>query len=1560
MRGFALAFAILACGGLLAFGITQEAPRGRVQGTVVMSETGRPLPKARVLLVRTDVDESKLDEDDRDDLSIRSDEHGRFNFSSISAGQYTLEVSARAHSANKITINVSEGQAYATEIKTYPNPDSLNAYFSQQNWLPDETPKFELTGFTPKNKVKMELYRFEPKSVAGGLSRNEILFGQNANRTWPNPNTTKVRDWVYEPVNRDVEGRFVDQVKLDGLKEGMYAVEVSSGAQVQRGFVNVTRLAMVTRSDKDRVVCYVADLSSGKPVSGAEIFGSVDHQRSLLGHSDGQGLFIVADNKVNRTLTAVSGASTALLDTTPNEGAGKGSIAFVTDRPIYRPGDMVQFKGIVRLLKGSEYVLPAPGKAEVKVHDQNGTLITSVMADIDPHGCFHGSWTSSSESKPGYYGVEISACGVTVSRGISLAAYRKPEFSIDVRSTQKRYILGDTGDVTIAATYYYGAPVVGAKVQVSLYRSPKWDVVAPWDDAYDSSGDEGGFGEYLENRDVVTDEKGEAHLRVPLTAKNPNQGKGRSAQDDSDVTGQDYTYQVEAYVSDASGKGFSGRGSFDVAQGDYRVFAQTSQYVTEKGKPVSLDIATVGLDDNTSFVSDRPIQIKVLKERYSDGEVTTEPIGNLETQTDAKGQAHVSVPIDKRGSIRLSVTSQDAHGRTVGTIVYIYSESPGEGAQDDEGTRFAISLDKKSYKVGDVAKVLIQGADAVGAGALVCADGESILSQKVVPLTSSSATVEIPVTEAMAPNGFVSVIAVKNKKLLEATRKVSLDWTSRDLKIELATDAAKYKPGATVQVSVKTSDRDGKPVAASLSLGCVDESIYAIRKDSLKIKNEFYPMRFDSVRTQHSFEEVYLDGGDKSTVHLAIRKNFRDTAAWLPDLNTGSDGKGQTTVTLPDNLTSWRLTAVGITDRSDVGQTTLNFRTWKPLMVRLDCPTFLVKDDHQQLTIGITNDTDKDADVKVQLSATSGKLEGLDGTPKHIAAGKQLDVPVTFTATETGSTKVVASAIAGDSNDAIEKTFPVVPRGMMDIEGHSGEVGANTEATFKLQPGADPRFGDLRVRLESSVAASALGAIDQLIDYPYGCVEQTIDRFVPSLIVAKLVEDLHLPAPARLKEVPKIAKDSLTRLAAMQHADGGWGWWTYDASNPMMTCLVLDGLSRSSSLGYTTNQIREKDALGWLAKLAATDISTPTQKELKGYEWLAIAATLAERGDAASAKKALAHFDRQLAGPAEWSFAARAFHALGDSAHTQEALVALHKTVQSQYGGSHWLAQGWTDQETNTGFALEALAKIDPKDSLIPKVVRYLMYHRANGGWSTTLATAKVLSAMDAYLRATGQTIASGEVQVVINGNLIQTARLGVSDPEASVVIPRSALKEGENTLSLRRNGQGVGYFTASLRQFGAQPATAAVSEDPGLSVERAYRLLRPGRNEKGVLDLIPSTLPIESAQSGDVIQCEIKIKNNTPREFMFLEDPIPSNCHVTEQTDLEEGTEWSYWYSGMQVLDDRVGVFARDLPAGSSTIVYHMRAESPGVSHALPTHLNGMYNPGKGSFSTEGPMEVR
>ncbi len=97
-----------------------------------------------------------------------------------------------------------------------------------------------------------------------------------------------------------------------------------------------------------------------------------------------------------------------------------------------------------------------------------------------------------------------------------------------------------------------------------------------------------------------------------------------------------------------------------------------------------------------------------------------------------------------------------------------------------------------------------------------------------------------------------------------------------------------------------------------------------------------------------------------------------------------------------------------------------------------------------------------------------------------------------------------------------------------------------------------------------------LRSADSLIDFPYGCVEQTMSRFLPSVLVVQALKKAGLPLPKSAAKLPEIASDSFTRLARMQHKDGGWGWWEHDESSPFMTALVLDGLKRAADAGFPT------------------------------------------------------------------------------------------------------------------------------------------------------------------------------------------------------------------------------------------------------------------------------------------------------------------------------------------------------------------------------------------------------
>jgi len=1565
----ALAFALLVCGGLISSGLTQEALKGAVSGVVRLRENGHAIDHVRVSLVPTDVPKAYVDEDVIEEHSVRTDATGGFMFRDVPAGQYQIEASARSHTGSPIVVEVDEGKTSNVSFKLDPDDPRLSLSINQQVVNPQDSPAFEISGFVPSPTVGIDVYRMSEADLVAAGSAEKVLDKWRTGDDVEPKNAKPILTLSYSLKNSDAEGDFEDHVKLKQLAEGCYLVRCHSGGVAAQGFFNVSRIGLVTRSDPGRTLCYVANLADGTPVAGVQIFSITNGRPVAAGVTGVNGQLSVpvpptsgnddSGSDSEKAYFGRLGASFAITEGGAGGNDTEGKIALVTDRPIYRPGDIVQFKGYVRLLQHSAFTIPSPGEVDITVQDPDNNKVTELTAHSNAHGSFSGEWETGSQLKPGVYQFVIDVAGLNQTFNVMVATYRKPEFSVAVSSDRPRYDFGDHAALKVHCEYYYGAPVVGASVELTVYRNPRWSYY-DWDsdsgdvEAEDASGSQASGGELVADLKGTTDGSGDATFEVPLTLVNPNS--------DNNADPQDYTYSTQAYASDASGKGFQGNGSFDVTQGDFAIEAQPSTWFGSFGSQVPVAIRTISSDAEGQPAPNVALTVKTFKEHVDAKNNTVDDL--LSTQavsTDSQGHASVPITLSKHGNLLIRIAGADTAGHAVQSETYIESYSPGESPDDEEdnGPQLAIKLDKQKYKVGDVVHALVTGAGAARA-ALVSVDGDAILSSRTIDLSGSTGSLDFPVTEDMAPDAFIDVVTVAGGALQEASARVNLNWRDKNLNIELASDNTKYAPGGEAKIHVRTTDSDHHPVSADVSLGVVDESIYAIQPDSLDLRGDFYPMREDQVRTRYSFEQIYLDGGDKSPSSVPIRQNFKDTAAWAPFVQTGPDGTATVSITLPDNLTTWRVTASGLTDQTAVGQQTLKFRTWKPVMVRLDAPVYLVKGDTQTIVVGVTNATDSDSDFKVSLAADQARIASDPNVTCHIAAGKQEDLTwqIQSTGAEVGTLTAEALGSSVANSDAIKKTFTILPPNAAAVSNANGRIVGDAAVDLKLDPESDPGFGELKLSVTPSVAAGVIQSLDSLIDYPYGCVEQTLDRFVPSLEAVQMAKDLHLKPPSRSNELPEIARDSLDRLAAMQHADGGWGWWEDDPSNATMTGLVLEGLARAKGQGYDSTQIRLDAAYTW----AAHEIDPQSGVELHDYDRLFLGLALAHHGRAHDARVSL-KFDRNLAGPAEWSLAARIEHGLGDQVSANACLDHLRHSAVTIDGMTRWLGQGWTDQDTNTGLAFEAFTEIDPKDPLLPDVVAYFMQNRQSEAWSSTFATAQILAGLDTYLLATGEAAGAGSLEVELDGKPLTTLALGggqLGNSGIQLSLPLSKLQVGNNRLTFRHSGTGICYYNATLRQFSGQPgATLPVATAP-VTITRQYFLVKPRRTAAGEYALEPGNTALETAQSGDVLECVLTIKSPSPREFVMIEDPTPSNCHVTEQLpDMDSGDSWAFWYSGMEVLDDRVGFFATALPAGTSTVAYHMRAETPGISRALPTEFSDMYSPANVSYSPAQPMGV-
>ena len=327
---------------------------------------------------------------------------------------------------------------------------------------------------------------------------------------------------------------------------------------------------------------------------------------------------------------------------------------------------------------------------------------------------------------------------------------------------------------------------------------------------------------------------------------------------------------------------------------------------------------------------------------------------------------------------------------------------------------------------------------------------------------------------------------------------------------------------------------------------------------------------------------------------VQVRSDFRSTILWLPDVKTDADGTATVKVKYPDSLTTWSATARVATAGNQFGIGNSSTRTKQPLIVRLQAPRFFVVGDQVTVSGVINNNTDEAMSVMPALNAEGLSVTGLliDGkpvnspqTPVEIKANSETRVDWLVAVNHASEAKLKVEARGSKYADAMEKTFTIFEHGIEKFVTRSGKMrgdGVSIKLDIPKERRADST--KLTVQIAPSMATTMLDALPYLIDYPYGCTEQTMSRFLPAVITAKTLRDLglkpetamhkifggieessasatHTKGRRDLKELEAITKQSLDRLYDFQHTDGGWGWWKDGESDHFMTAYVLWGMT---------------------------------------------------------------------------------------------------------------------------------------------------------------------------------------------------------------------------------------------------------------------------------------------------------------------------------------------------------------------------------------------------------------
>jgi uncharacterized protein YfaS (alpha-2-macroglobulin family) len=350
---------------------------------------------------------------------------------------------------------------------------------------------------------------------------------------------------------------------------------------------------------------------------------------------------------------------------------------------------------------------------------------------------------------------------------------------------------------------------------------------------------------------------------------------------------------------------------------------------------------------------------------------------------------------------------------------------------------------------------------------------------------------------------------------------------------------------------------------------------------------------------------------------VQVRSDFRSTILWLPDVMTDANGAATVKVKYPDSLTTWLATARVATAGNQFGIGNASTRTKQPLIVRLQAPRFFVVGDQVTVSGVINNNTDQTMRVASTLTGAGLTVSGLvvDGKPVkgelsaiEVKPGSEARVDWLVAVNEAGEAKLKVEARGEKYADAMEKTFIVYEHGVEKFVSRSGKLrGDSVAVKLDIPKARRPETTELTVQIAPSMAVTMLDALPYLIDYPYGCTEQTMSRFLPAAITAKTLRDLGLkpedamdkvfggiePATAAathpkgerdLKELDKITRTGLERLYNFQHSDGGWGWWKEGDSDHFMTAYVLWGMTLARQAGINVKPDSAARAASYLDK----------------------------------------------------------------------------------------------------------------------------------------------------------------------------------------------------------------------------------------------------------------------------------------------------------------------------------------------------------------------------------------
>ncbi|QQR80421.1 MAG: Ig-like domain-containing protein [Deltaproteobacteria bacterium] len=883
----------------------------------------------------------------------------------------------------------------------------------------------------------------------------------------------------------------------------------------------------------------------------------------------------------------------------------------------------------------------------------------------------------------------------TFTRAFQVSSYRKPSFKVDVQTKEKEIISGDTLKADVVGSYYFGSPLRKSPTRWSIMTSTylfspegfsdynfigsdlliKKSSAESEDETYSSEFeydvvDASYENKYSEDSSFYDNLKRENQKHSPGNFYLNEQGEkvqNTSKLSEKDILNIEYKtdlkkyptsqiLSVEASVSDPSHQEVSSMEDIIVHKGSFYLGIKPNQWIygeKEKAQLSVVSLDTQGKKSPRKSFSASLIRrdYKYFEKRNTRGfwELVYEPqdvsIKTISEKTDEDGKANLSFDVPSGGFYRVVLKAND-HGNEIQSA----AEFSAWGStyvpwRLDDAEKIELVPDKSSYKIGDTAKVLIKSLVPMTKALLTYERGH-LLDSKIIDLGGKNAPyIEVPIMEGMIPNFYLSVVAHAGRDttrpplLFYGETELHIEPESKRLMISLTPDRTPddnelpvYKPGESVKVHVETKDPQGKPQKAHVIVSVADESVLKLLNYQLPdLIKKFYYNRGNNVKSTSSL--FSLKAGDGGTGQSKKRHIFKDTAHFEADVMTNDQGQADFAFKLPDDLTTWVIEAIGITeskttaefdlerqqlvnhsnladlnlgDKTFVGSQRTKILSTQPVVMRMAFPRFLVWGDTVRGNVIVTNRSSQEISGKVHLEIKGSMFEDNKKTEDLSLAllpHEEKILPTNLKVGTEGKTSLSVSFLNEKQNfDSLEVSWPVLDRFAPEVTASSGVTDTLEKEALLIPPNVLKDRGGLDVSLKASLSMATASSMRHLIYYPFGCSEQKSATLLAYLVSDNLSEALgetyfdslapltenekKIPFSEKMKLLEEKTQDLIDELEDnFQNSDGGMKYWPSSfQSDVFASAQVFWALSLAQQLGFSVDDLSYSNLKSFLSK----------------------------------------------------------------------------------------------------------------------------------------------------------------------------------------------------------------------------------------------------------------------------------------------------------------------------------------------------------------------------------------